>query len=259
MQMETTRPTPPRSKEYWNNHARSFPRFEEGEDNYEAGVMKMIKEHGVDFRGASVLDVGCGSGMYTIRIAREAARVTALDISDVMLDILRKDAEARGLYNIDYVRSEWMDFDVDTTFDIVFCSMTPAIMSEESRFKLLSHAAGKTVFMGFAGLMKSDVMTGLYAHYGVTPRVFANGTDMRNWLDGQAIPYAAYPVEGTWTVGNSLEKLTDSCNTFLSQYDVTADQDYLREYLARFEEEPGNFVERTEYRIDLLIWDKASA
>jgi hypothetical protein len=113
--------------------------------------------------------------------------------------------------------------------------------------------------MGFAGLMKSDVMTGLYAHYGVTPRVFANGTDMRNWLDGQAIPYAAYPVEGTWTVGNSLEKLTDSCNTFLSQYDVTADQDYLREYLARFEEEPGNFVERTEYRIDLLIWDKASA
>jgi ubiquinone/menaquinone biosynthesis C-methylase UbiE len=257
--METTRPTPPRSKEYWNNHARSFPRFEEGEDNYEAGVMKRIKAHGVDFRGASVLDVGCGSGMYTIRIAREAARVKALDISDVMLDILRQDAEARGLHNIDYLRSEWMDYDGDETFDIVFCSMTPAIQSEESRLKLLRHAAGVTIFMGFAGLMESDVMTGLYAHYGVTPRMFVNGTEMREWLDQQGIAYSAYPVEGTWTVPNSLEKLTDSCNTFLSQYGVTADQEHLRRHLADFEEEPGNYVERTRYKIDLLIWDKPSA
>ena len=257
--METDSQTPPRSKEYWNNHARSFPRFEEGEDNYEAGVMRMIKEHGVDFDGASVLDVGCGSGMYTIRIAREAARVTALDISDVMLDILREDAQARGLNNIDYVRSDWMDFNSDETFDIVFCSMTPAIMSEESRLKLLGHARGKTVFMDFAGLMKSDVMTGLYAKYGVTPRMFVNGTEMRDWLDEKGIPYAAYPVEGTWTVPNSLEKLTDSCNTFLSQYNVTADQDHLREHLTSFEEEPGVFVERTQYKIDLLIWDRQAA
>ncbi|WP_319583374.1 class I SAM-dependent methyltransferase [uncultured Pseudodesulfovibrio sp.] len=257
--MDTTTQTPPRSKEYWNNHARSFPRFEEGDDNYEAGVMRMIKEHGVNFGGASVLDVGCGSGMYTIRIAREAARVTALDVSDVMLDILREDAEALALDNIDYVRADWMEFDSDETFDIVFCSMTPAIMSEASRLKLLGHAHGKTVFMGFAGLMKSDVMSGLYAHYGVTPRVFANGTDMRDWLDDKQIPYSAYPVEGTWTVGSSLEKLTDSCTTFLSQYGVTAERRHLLSYLAAFEESPGEYVERTEYTIDLLIWDKASA
>ncbi|WP_207261631.1 class I SAM-dependent methyltransferase [Desulfovibrio sp. Huiquan2017] len=257
--MEPTAPTPPVSKEYWNNHARSFPRFEEGEDNYEAGVMRMIKAHGVDFRGASVLDVGCGSGMYTIRIAREAARVTALDVSDVMLDILREDAEARGLHNIDYVRSEWMEYDGDETFDIVFCSMTPAIQSEASRLKLLRHVAGATVFMGFAGLMKSDVMSGLYAHYGVTPRVLANGTEMRDWLDGRGIPYAAYPVEGVWQVRSSLEKLTDSCSTFLSQYGVAAEPDHLRAYLSAFEETPGSFLERTEYKIDLLIWDKRAA
>jgi SAM-dependent methyltransferase len=254
--METPPKTPPRSKEYWNNHARSFPRFEEGEDNYEAGVLRMIKEHGVDFRGASILDVGCGSGMYTIRIAREAARVTALDVSDVMLDILREDAEGLGLRNIDYVRSDWMEYDSDKTFDVVFCSMTPAIQSEESRLKLLRHARGKTVFMGFAGLMKSDVMTGLYAHYGVTPRMFVNGTEMREWLDEKDIPYAACPVEGTWTVESSLEKLTDSCTTFLSQYGVTAERRHLLSYLAAFEEEPGKYVERTDYSIDLLIWDR---
>jgi SAM-dependent methyltransferase len=257
--METSPQAPPRSKEYWNNHARSFPRFEEGEDNYEAGVMRMIREHGVDFRGASVLDVGCGSGMYTIRIAREAAHVTALDVSDVMLDILRKDAEGLGLDNIDYVRSDWMDYADDRTFDVVFCSMTPAIQSEESRLKLLRHARGKIVFMGFAGLMRSDVMSGLYAHYGVTPRRLVNGTEMRDWLEGEGIPYAASPVEGTWTVESPLEKLADSCTTFLSQYGVTAERRHLRSYLAAFEETPGKFVERTDYKIDLLIWDGQAA
>ncbi len=254
--METTTSQGSTSKEFWNRKARTFPRFEEGEDTYEAGVLKTIREHGVDFRGASVLDVGCGSGMYTIRIAREAERVTALDISETMLDILRHDATEQGLSNIDYVRSDWMDFDSDATFDVVFCSMTPAIRDDETRMKLLGHAGKWTVFMGFDGVMESEVMTGLYDHYGVTPRVFANGTEMREWLDARGVPYTRHPLEGTWVVPKSLEERMDGATTFLNQYDVEPDPDHLRQYLAAFEEEPGVYVDRTRYKIDLLIWEK---
>ncbi|WP_316896902.1 class I SAM-dependent methyltransferase [Pseudodesulfovibrio indicus] len=252
----TKNPHDPKTKEFWNAKARSFPRFEEGEDNYEAGVLRKIRGHGVDFRGASVLDVGCGSGMYTLRLAREAARVTALDISEGMLDVLREDAESMGLTNIECVRSDWMDWAGDGTYDVVFCSMTPAIQSEESRLKLLAHAGRWTVFMGFAGVMESDVMNGLYAHYGVTPRIYVNGPEMREWLESRSIPYSRYPVNGTWVVPKSLDGLADSAATFLSQYGVTPDPDLLRNYLAAFEEEPGKFVERTRYEIDLLIWEK---
>ncbi|BDQ33653.1 class I SAM-dependent methyltransferase [Pseudodesulfovibrio portus] len=253
--METETSQGSKKKDFWDRKARTFPRFEEGEDTYEAGMLNRIREHGVDFRDATVLDVGCGSGMYTIRLAREAKQVTAVDISDTMLDILRQDAEEQGLGNIDYVRSEWMDFDSDATFDIVFCSMTPAIQDDESRFKLLSHAGRWTVFMGFDGVMNSDIMTGLYAHYGVTPRKFVNGTEMRHWLDSHAIPYTRYPIEGTWVTPKNLEMRMDGAATFLSQYGVTADQDHLERYMARFEEEPGVYVEHTDYKIDLLIWE----
>lgn len=243
-------------KEFWDNKARTFPRFEEGEDNYEAGMLNRIREHGVNFNGSSVLDVGCGSGMYTIRIAREAEQVTALDISEVMLDVLKEDATTQGLDNIEYVRSEWMDFHRDATYDIVFCSMTPAIRDEKSRQKLLGHAARWTVFMGFDGVMNSEIMTGLYDHYGVTPKKLVNGTEMRRWLDSQGVPYTRIEVEDTWVVPKSLEARMDSATTFLSEYNVTADQDYLREYLAQFKEESGMYVDRTEYKIDVLIWEK---
>jgi len=252
--MENT-PLNPKSKQFWDKKARTFPRFEEGEHTYEAGVLDKIRAHGVELNGASVLDVGCGSGMYTIRLAREAAQVTALDISETMLDILREDAETQGIDNIDYVCSEWMQYDSDATFDVVFCSMTPAIQTEASRLKLLQHARRWTIFMGFAGVMNSNVMSGLYRHYDVTPRVFANGTDMREWMDGQSIPYTRYLLEGTWVQPKPLGRLAESCTTFLSQYGVNADQDHLRQYLVQFEEEPDRFVERTEYKIDLLIWD----
>ena len=194
MQARTSHGTP--KKEFWDKKARTFPRFEEGENNYEAGMLNRVREHGVDFKNSTVLDVGCGSGMYTIRIAREAERVTALDISDAMLDVLREDAGTQGLDNIEYVRSEWMDFDSDATYDIVFCSMTPAIRDEESRLKLLGHAGRWTVFMGFDGVMNSRIMSGLYDHYGVAPKVLVNGTEMRRWLDGRNIPYTRIEVEG---------------------------------------------------------------
>ncbi|MBG0789495.1 MAG: class I SAM-dependent methyltransferase [Desulfovibrionaceae bacterium] len=254
--MEGVKPNDPKTREFWDNKARTFPRFEEGEDNYEAGVLDRIRRHGVDFNGKTVLDVGSGSGMYTIRIAREAERVTAVDISQGMLDILREDAGAQGLSNIDCVRSEWMEFDSDATFDIVFCSMTPAIRDDASRLKLLRHAGGVTVFMGFAGLMDSNIMTPLYARYGVTPKVFTNGTDMRLWLDEHDVPYRMHPIEGTWVVPKTLEARVDGASLFLKQYGVDPDPADLKRFMARYEEKPGVFVERTDYKIELLIWDR---
>ena len=81
-----------KQREYWNARSRTFPRFEEGDSNYEAGMLRHATENGVDFTGKRVLDVGCGSGMYTLRLARMAQSVTAVDVADEMLRLLREDA-----------------------------------------------------------------------------------------------------------------------------------------------------------------------
>src|SRR2546421_3166006 len=46
-----------------------------------------------DIAGKSVLDIGCGSGVYSIELAKRGAkRVLALDFSDPMLAIARETA-----------------------------------------------------------------------------------------------------------------------------------------------------------------------
>lgn len=253
----TPRPDPASAqKAFWDDKARTFPRYEEGDHTYEAGVLRTIRDNGVDFAEKRVLDVGSGSGMYTLRLAREAASITAVDISPVMLGILEKDAREQGIGNIEYVCSEWMDFDSSETYDVVFCSMTPAIHDDASRRKLLRLAGGWTVFMGFAGLMSSNVLTGLFAHYGVTPRVFNNGPEMRHWLEAEGVHYDSSLVEGQWVVAKSRGEMLSSCAAMLMPYEVTPDAEHLERYIEAYRDGGGRYVEKTDYRIELLLWEK---
>lgn len=245
-----------KQREYWNARSRTFPRFEEGDDNYEAGMLRHAAENGVDFNGKRILDVGCGSGMYTLRLARMAGSVTAVDVADEMLRLLREDAAAMGITNITTVCSGWDDFSSDDYFDIVFASMTPAIESDESREKLMQYATGQVVFMGFSDRMLSDVMQGLHEHYGITQKIFNNAQEMRAWLDDKGVPYTAIPVKGQWVVAKSREELVDSCVTTLRDYGAEPDPHFVEAHVEAFRDENGQYVERTDYVIEMIIWQK---
>jgi ubiquinone/menaquinone biosynthesis C-methylase UbiE len=65
-------------------------------------ALKVIRSVGVK-AGQSVLDFGCGSGIYTIPVARvvgNRGRVYALDKDREVLDKLMKSADSAGLANI---------------------------------------------------------------------------------------------------------------------------------------------------------------
>ncbi|MBI4323489.1 MAG: class I SAM-dependent methyltransferase [Candidatus Omnitrophica bacterium] len=50
-----------------------------------------------DVRGKRVLDIGCGSGRYSVELARRGAEVVGVDFSQPMLDLAARAAEAAGV------------------------------------------------------------------------------------------------------------------------------------------------------------------
>jgi len=69
----------------------------------------------------TILDVGTGSGRAALLLARGAARVTAIDASEEMLDEARKRAAAQML-NVNFLRGDVHRLEFrDRSFDVVVC------------------------------------------------------------------------------------------------------------------------------------------
>ncbi len=70
--------------------------------------------------GASILDVGCGTGRHAIALARRGYRVTGLDLSDGMLARAREKAQAAQV-EINWIQGDASRFALAREFDAVIC------------------------------------------------------------------------------------------------------------------------------------------
>ncbi len=70
--------------------------------------------------GASILDVGCGTGRHSVELARRGYAVTGLDVSTGMLEEAKEHA-ARVNVNVDWHLADATDFSFDKQFDAVIC------------------------------------------------------------------------------------------------------------------------------------------
>jgi len=93
--------------DYWARRAASFRKFvqeaHDHEDPFIECILSRLRPED------TVLDVGAGTGRHTTALARQAARVTALDPSPAMLEYLREDVVSQGLDNVDVIEGSWPD------------------------------------------------------------------------------------------------------------------------------------------------------
>ncbi|MDR1109586.1 MAG: class I SAM-dependent methyltransferase [Deltaproteobacteria bacterium] len=241
--------------DFWDRRAASFPRYNEVPGSYEETVLAQAEAGGVDFRGRTVLDVGAGSGQFTLKLAQRAARVVALDISEKMLGISRADALAHGLSNIDYVLAPFPGFPPGRRFDVVFCSMCPAVRDDQSRQRLLDLAGGALVHVGFRDYSEPGPMARLIGHYGLERKLFRSGPEMRRWMEARGETFKSFHLAGEWEVRHSRAEALAWCRTMLLDYGVERpDEGLILELLEPFwDPAAGSHVFRTPYSVELLV------
>ena len=88
--------------EYWNGRAGTYDSVYRT-STYAAELMRRMDLSPDD----SVLDIACGTGAVTIKLANKVRHVTALDISKEMLEILKYRAQQADLHNIEPVNRDW--------------------------------------------------------------------------------------------------------------------------------------------------------
>ena len=118
--------------------------------------------------GASVLDLGCGSGRHTLELARRGYRVTGVDRTAAYLDKARAKAETEGL-RIEFVKADMRHFCRSDTFDAAVSLLTSfgyfADPAEDRRAVENLFASLKPGGRLVMDLMGKEVLARIYRQY----------------------------------------------------------------------------------------------
>lgn len=245
------------AREFWNRRAETFPRYDPREVTYESGMLDRMQAMGADFSGKRILDVGCGCGQFTIRLGMMAKAVTGLDVSEKMLSVLQEDAEKYGLKNIEYMRSDWLDFTPQKPYDMVFCTMTPALRTDEGKEQLLTYAGAQVVYMGFQERHHSDMLREFYALHKEEARGCDSAVYMKAWLDEKKISYKRETVTGQWESHTSFEDAVSRLMASGFNFENPPSEEEVRAFIRPFANEDGIIFEVSKYVIDIIIWQNA--
>jgi ubiquinone/menaquinone biosynthesis C-methylase UbiE len=71
-------------------------------------------------KALTVIDIGCGTGAFAIHAAKYLKKVYAVDVSEEMLNIAKSKAKVRGIDNIEFCNSGFLQFQVSPKVDVVF-------------------------------------------------------------------------------------------------------------------------------------------
>jgi SAM-dependent methyltransferase len=89
---------------FWDRRASEFSGHA-ASTGYAEAFIKIIRPR----RNWTVLDMGCGGGTIAVPLARRVRKITAIDFSTGMLDILRKRCREKRILNVDAIHGRWED------------------------------------------------------------------------------------------------------------------------------------------------------
>jgi SAM-dependent methyltransferase len=111
-------------KRIWNACGEAFDRFTTASDSFSDNIERPAIDQLIgEVTGARILDLGCGSGTYSVPLAAKGSDVVALDLSATMISLAQERAHQHSVeadFRVADIR-EPLPFD-DSEFDIVLTS-----------------------------------------------------------------------------------------------------------------------------------------
>ncbi len=241
-------------KQKWDKKAHRYGRYSPTPDTLERAVFDLLEDMGVSFENKSIIDIGCGTGVYTLHIAQKAAHVDAVDISQEMLNILKEDAASCHITNIDTYQSDWEDFMLPAhKYDIALSTMSPATR-EEKGFAKMDRSANTRIFLGWGDKRDTDLIEELFISHGQTYTPPNGAVKLRKWLDKNKIEYSIREHIELKTRVKPIKSAIDKYTWHLEARGMAPDRQLIETTLLRYLDSDGNVVESVKNYFNLIVW-----
>ncbi len=107
-----------------------------------SGFLRLLEEEHMLDKSYDVLDIGCGTGIYSAAISSKINSAVGYDIAVKMLCNGRDILEQKKIKNVTLKQGNWQDMDIEALglknrFDLVLAHTTPAVCDLETFEKML--------------------------------------------------------------------------------------------------------------------------
>ena len=179
-------------------HAR---RYDAKMDAGAADEVRMLRDAGHLDATSVVVDLGAGSGQFTRAVAPVCARVVAVDVSPVMLAVLRERLQQDGTSNVEVVEAGFLTYEhAGKPADLVYSRFALHHLPDFWQAIALSRIAGMLRPGGVFRL--SDVV------YNFAP------TEAERYIEPWIAESMSADVEAGWTRAEIAEHVRDENSTF---------------------------------------------
>ena len=214
--------------------------------------------------GATVLDIGAGTGSWAAVLARHARLVTAIEPSPAMIEAMEENLAAEGIKNVRIVQAAWPDVQVEA-HDFSLCSHAMYGCPDLPTFvQSMIDVTHQTCFL----VMRAPKVDGVLAEAAV--QVWGHPHDSPNFQVGYNVmlqmglfPNVLMEDSGLWNArtNDSLDEALADVKRRLGLLDVEPSehdaflQDLLRRRLTW---QDGRYVWPPGVRSALVYWDVKS-
>lgn len=151
------------SADFWERRARGFHRSTKDTVSRDLFYLRLSEKVNSQI---SLIDVGAGTGRFSLALAPHVDHIIAVEPSKAMLDFLRQDALDKDLRNISFVQSTWQEAPTNLKTDIVICSHVVYPIRDIAPFLLKLHQASLQSCYIYARATHMDALTAdLWQHF----------------------------------------------------------------------------------------------
>lgn len=132
----------------WDDSALSYSGDEYA--GIRSEIEKNLLEQNILNANHSLLDIGCGPGLYDLPFSCHLKSLMCLDSSRAMIKQLKESCINRNIINIQFQITRWEEFDTDQKYDVVFSSLCPALNNPESIMRMEKYSREYCIYISSA-------------------------------------------------------------------------------------------------------------
>lgn len=154
----------------WDKAAKNFHKVSKKDDYHELLFSKLVLN-----KNDTVLDLGCGEGSITLRLAKQVKEVMGVDSSVKMLELLNQRADKEKIMNVYTIHEslENISYEQLGDYDVVLASRSlNGIKPIDKTLKTMDKIANKYVFLSLFGPDNWNIQNEFLKYIGKKPNEF---------------------------------------------------------------------------------------